>query len=136
MMTSRDGGPRGTARNRRAAPAYEPTSSASGQLQRLNPGALTVEQAARMLGVPREWLEEDLESGAPRNADGTINLGQNPYIKSLVNTAPISAPTSAPTMPQKMLHLTSLRSRSAWLSWFFRSCNVAAASKVMLGLYG
>ena len=40
----------------------------------LNPMALTAEEAARMLDIPREWVEEDLEAGAPRNPDGTINL--------------------------------------------------------------
>jgi len=37
----------------------------------LNPMAMTADEVARALGVPREWLEEDLEVGAPRNADGT-----------------------------------------------------------------
>jgi hypothetical protein len=40
----------------------------------LNPMAMTADDAARALGVPREWLEEDLAAGAPRNADGTLNL--------------------------------------------------------------
>ena len=40
----------------------------------LNPAALTIEEAAKMLGVRREWLEEDVEAGAPQNADGTLNL--------------------------------------------------------------
>ena len=41
---------------------------------RLDPAALSVHDAARMLGVERAWLEADLEAGAPRNADGTVNL--------------------------------------------------------------
>jgi len=45
-----------------------------GEKKALNPMALTAEEAAKMLGVPREWVEEDLAAGAPRNPDGTINL--------------------------------------------------------------
>jgi len=40
----------------------------------LNPMAMTADEVARALGVPREWLEEDMEAGAPRNADGTVNI--------------------------------------------------------------
>jgi len=40
----------------------------------LNPAALTVEEAAKTLGIRREWLEADIEAGAPTNADGTVNL--------------------------------------------------------------
>lgn len=40
----------------------------------LNPMAMTADDAARALGIPREWLEEDLAAGAPRNSDGTLNL--------------------------------------------------------------
>ena len=40
----------------------------------LNPMALTLDEAAKALGLVREWLEEDLAAGAPQNADGTINL--------------------------------------------------------------
>jgi len=39
-----------------------------------NPTALTIEKAAKALGVGREILEADIAAGAPRNADGTINL--------------------------------------------------------------
>ena len=42
----------------------------------LNPMALTADEAAKTLGVPHEWVEEDLEAGAPANPDGTINLVQ------------------------------------------------------------
>ncbi len=46
----------------------------------LDPNRLTIEQAAKLLSaaakvrVPLEHIAADLESGAPRNADGTINL--------------------------------------------------------------
>jgi hypothetical protein len=46
----------------------------------VNPNRLTVEQAARLLSAasPRPvsvaMLREDLDAGAPTNADGTINL--------------------------------------------------------------
>lgn len=46
----------------------------------LDPTALTVEQAAKVLAAagrrafPEEILTEDLDEGAPANADGTINI--------------------------------------------------------------
>lgn len=46
----------------------------------LNPGALTLANAARLLTragsrlVTVEMLQADLAAGAPANADGTINL--------------------------------------------------------------
>jgi len=40
----------------------------------LNPAAMTVEEAAKTLGIRREWLEADIAAGAPTNADGTVNL--------------------------------------------------------------
>ena len=46
----------------------------------LDPNRLTPEQAAKLLSaaakirVPVEQIAEDLEAGAPRNADGTISL--------------------------------------------------------------
>ena len=46
----------------------------------LDPNRLTIEQAAKLLSaaakvrIPLEHIVADLESGAPRNADGTINL--------------------------------------------------------------
>jgi len=40
----------------------------------LNPAAMTVEEAAKTLGIPRDWVEEDIAAGAPTNADGTLNL--------------------------------------------------------------
>ncbi|MFO7956315.1 MAG: hypothetical protein R6X33_04390 [Candidatus Brocadiia bacterium] len=42
----------------------------------LNPMAMTAEEAAKTLGIPRDWLEEDLAAGTPTNADGTLNLVQ------------------------------------------------------------
>ncbi|MCK4283687.1 MAG: hypothetical protein KAX44_05170, partial [Candidatus Brocadiae bacterium] len=44
------------------------------QEKKLNPMALSAEDAAKTLGIPREWVEEDLAAGAPANADGTLNL--------------------------------------------------------------
>jgi len=35
---------------------------------------LTVDEALRLLGVERSLIEEDIEEGAPLNADGTVNL--------------------------------------------------------------
>ena len=40
----------------------------------LTPVALTVEEAAKTLRVPREWLGADIAAGAPTNAEGTVNL--------------------------------------------------------------
>jgi hypothetical protein len=46
----------------------------------IDPARLTIEQAARLLTnayrqqVPAAHVEGDIESGAPTNADGTINL--------------------------------------------------------------
>jgi hypothetical protein len=46
----------------------------------VDPNRLTPEQAARLLSaaakvrVPVEQITADLEAGAPRNPDGTINL--------------------------------------------------------------
>jgi hypothetical protein len=46
----------------------------------IDPNRLTPDQAAKLLSaaakirVPAEQIAEDLASGAPRNADGTINL--------------------------------------------------------------
>ena len=47
---------------------------------KVNPGALTIEQLANILSnvgrqlIEPAWIEADLLSGAPCNADGTINL--------------------------------------------------------------
>lgn len=46
----------------------------------IDPNRLTPEQAAKLLSaaakirISVEQIREDLEAGAPRNADGTINL--------------------------------------------------------------
>lgn len=40
----------------------------------LNPAALPVEAAAKMLGLPAGFVRKHLDSGAPQNADGTLNL--------------------------------------------------------------
>jgi hypothetical protein len=46
----------------------------------LDPNRLTPEQAAKLLSaaakirIPPEQIAEDLEAGAPRNADGTLSL--------------------------------------------------------------
>jgi hypothetical protein len=46
----------------------------------LNPNALSVEDAARLLSraggwpITAEMIEDDLDSGAPENPEGTINL--------------------------------------------------------------
>jgi hypothetical protein len=40
----------------------------------LKPAALAVPDAARLLGLPLELVQADIEEGAPVGADGTINL--------------------------------------------------------------
>lgn len=46
----------------------------------IDPNRLTPEQAAKLLSaaakirIPVEQIAKDLEAGAPRNADGTLNL--------------------------------------------------------------
>jgi len=60
-------------------PEHAPSSRA-GTTPRLNPSAMPVADAARLLSraggqpVTAEMLEADIEAGAPTNADGTINL--------------------------------------------------------------
>ena len=50
------------------------------ELNPIDPNRLSPEQAAKLLSaaakirIPVEQIQEDLKSGAPRNADGTINL--------------------------------------------------------------
>ena len=52
----------------------------SGETSPVDPNRLTPEQAAKLLSaaakvrVPVEQIATDLESGAPQNPDGTINL--------------------------------------------------------------
>ena len=40
----------------------------------VNPMALTVEMAAKVLGLPLEIIQKHIDGGAPAAADGTINL--------------------------------------------------------------
>ncbi len=40
----------------------------------LNPAALTVENLAKMLGLPAEIIRKHIEQGAPVSPEGTINL--------------------------------------------------------------
>jgi len=49
----------------------EPSLTAT---ERVNPAALTAADVARLLGVPVAVVEEHLAEGAPRAADGTVNL--------------------------------------------------------------
>jgi hypothetical protein len=42
--------------------------------ERVNPAAITVEDAARALGLSAEALQRDIAEGAPTNTDGTLNL--------------------------------------------------------------
>ncbi len=61
------------------APSSGPSPAAQG-MSRLNPGALSVADAARVLSrmggraVTEEMLRADIDTGAPTNANGTINL--------------------------------------------------------------
>ena len=41
---------------------------------RLNPAALTVEIAAKMLGIQVQIIQKHISEGAPVAVDGTINL--------------------------------------------------------------
>ena len=61
--------------------APSPATSASGQgMSRLNPAALPVADAARVLtrlggkAVTDTMLRADIDAGAPVNTDGTLNL--------------------------------------------------------------
>lgn len=64
------------------APSPDPHAAhAAGQgMSRLNPAALPVADAARVLtrlggkAVTEDMLRADLDAGAPTNANGTINL--------------------------------------------------------------
>jgi hypothetical protein len=51
----------------------EPNDVKGGKPQ-ISPAALTVEIAAKMLGLPAEIVRKHIEQGAPAAADGTINL--------------------------------------------------------------
>jgi hypothetical protein len=45
-----------------------------GRPQPMKATALAVADAARLLGLPPELVQADIEEGAPVGADGTINL--------------------------------------------------------------
>ena len=57
-----------------------PRAPVQGRTPALNPAALTVEDAARVLSrvggeaVTADMLHDDIDDGAPTNPDGTINL--------------------------------------------------------------
>ena len=57
-----------------------PNAPVQGRTPALNPAALAVEDAARVLSrvggeaVTADMLNDDIEDGAPTNPDGTINL--------------------------------------------------------------
>jgi len=61
------------------APSSGPSPAAQG-MSRLNPGALSVADAARVLSrmggkaVTEEMLRADIDDGAPTNPNGTLNL--------------------------------------------------------------
>lgn len=69
VMTNGDNGERisGGAGDARTAPV--PTGP-------VNPAALTVAQAARMLGVAEQTIRDHVAAGAPTGVGGTINLVQ------------------------------------------------------------
>ena len=62
------------------APSPEPHAASGQGMSRLNPAALGVADAARVLTrmggkpVTEEMLRADIDAGAPTNANGTINL--------------------------------------------------------------
>ncbi len=62
------------------SPDPQPPHAAAQGMSRMNPAALPVADAARVLtrlggkAVTEEMLRADLDAGAPTNADGTINL--------------------------------------------------------------
>ncbi|MBL0869305.1 MAG: hypothetical protein IBJ18_01875 [Phycisphaerales bacterium] len=61
-------------------PEHVPSSEHAQGMSRLNPAALGVADAARVLTrmggkpVTEEMLRADIDAGAPTNANGTINL--------------------------------------------------------------
>jgi len=56
------------------APSTVASPSAPGGPGAVNPAALTVEQLARMLGVPEDAIRRHVAAGAPASADGRMNL--------------------------------------------------------------
>ena len=61
-------------------PEHAPSPEHAQGMSRLNPAALGVADAARVLSriggkpVTEEMLRADIDAGAPTNADGSINL--------------------------------------------------------------
>ena len=61
-------------------PEHAPSPEHAQGMSRLNPAALGVADAARVLSrsggkpVTEEMLRADIDAGAPKNANGTINL--------------------------------------------------------------
>ncbi len=61
-------------------PEHAPSSATAQGMSRLNPAALPVADAARVLTrlggkpVTEAMLRADIDAGAPTNADGSINL--------------------------------------------------------------
>ena len=61
------------------APSSQPSGAGQG-MSRLNPAAMPVADAARVLTrlggnpVTESMLRADIDAGAPTNADGTLNL--------------------------------------------------------------
>lgn len=61
-------------------PEHSPSSPTAQGMSRLNPAALPVADAARVLTrlggkpVTEAMLRADIDAGAPTNADGSINL--------------------------------------------------------------
>ena len=61
-------------------PEHAPSPEHAQGMSRLNPAALVVADAARVLSriegkpVTEEMLRADIDAGAPTNASGTINL--------------------------------------------------------------
>ena len=62
------------------SPAHHAANAAGQGMSRLNPAALPVTDAARVLtrlggkAVNEAMLRADIDAGAPVNADGTLNL--------------------------------------------------------------
>jgi hypothetical protein len=53
---------------------HESDPSANPAPTGINPAALELRDAAKLLGISEAMLREDLLAGAPSNADGTLNL--------------------------------------------------------------
>lgn len=68
------------AKRSKAKPKAKKAKKAAKAAARASPAAIAVEDLARLLSavggrqISAEAIEADLEAGAPRNADGTMNL--------------------------------------------------------------